>query len=724
MWIKKALWVRQLISRLKGLGALRLKVSHSTLIRSSIIFLILLIAFTVRLLPIRWGFYLNEFDPYFQYRLTKYIVDNGLFSWTSWRDFMSWYPWGRDVAHTAFPGLALTAATFYTIVKALGIPLVQAPTLDPLLSDPVYNLCVIFPVFMGTITCLIIYFLGKDVGGEAVGLFSAFFLALDASYIGRTCLGFFDDESIGILGILLFILSFLRSIDEKRSQKEGLIYAIASGLSLGYLCASWGASRYPILMTAAFVFILILMNRYSSRLFLAYGITFGLALFISINVPYLGTSFIREFTLFPVYGIFLLMCLFEINRRIKSLKKKLIFLSAFIGLCAAIFAFLWMKGYINFLEAKFLAVLNPVLRTAPLVESVAEHRPSAWGTFYYNFGAGMFFLPIGLLFATRMATNRSIFLIVYGLTSIYFASSMIRLTIIMAPVICILWALAIVRLASPFIVFLKEAPSISRRKISIRPHLGREFSGGVLILIFLLLALTFVIGTDFVRGLNARGPRVFVQAYTPTTVAAASMPIQPDSPVMDWINALRWMRVELPPSPNRPGEPGTVVASWWDYGYWITTIANKTTLADNATYNWTQIEKIALMFMSPEEEAIKILKGYNVTHVVVFTTVDTSGTDYPWGEAGKFKWMIQIAHLNESQFGEDVYSETGEYQGWQWSTYGMNTTLYKMMTYGKMAKGLSVGTYVSLDHFNLVYYSNGSAVNGVYALILIYEVRY
>ena len=34
-------------------------------------------AFIMRAYPAKYGFYLNEFDPYFDYR-TKYIVDNGL----------------------------------------------------------------------------------------------------------------------------------------------------------------------------------------------------------------------------------------------------------------------------------------------------------------------------------------------------------------------------------------------------------------------------------------------------------------------------------------------------------------------------------------------------------------------------------------------------------------------------------------------------------------------
>ena len=57
----------------------------------------------------------------------------------------------------------------------------------------------------------------------------------------------------------------------------------------------------------------------------------------------------------------------------------------------------------------------------------------------------------------------------------------------------------------------------------------------------------------------------------------------------DWINALNWL------SNNTPKD--AVIAAWWDYGYWITVLANRTTLADNATLNDTRIATIANMLM-------------------------------------------------------------------------------------------------------------------------------
>lgn len=701
------------IEALKSFKALRFRVYHSSLIHFSLLVLILLIAFMVRLLPLRWGFYLSEFDPYYQYRLAKHMVENGFFAWASWHDTMSWYPYGRNIPQTSFPGLALTAASFYVILKTLALPLAPAFAYDPLTSDPLYNFCVIFPVIMGTVTCLVIYFVGKDIGGKEVGLFSAFFLALNASYIGRTSLGFFDDETVGIFGILLFVFFFLRSIETQRPLKTSLIYGVAAGLSLGYLFSSWGAARYPVGMVVLLVFVLLLLRRYSSRLLFSYSITFGIALFIAINVPYLGLRFLIDSSILPVPGIFLLLCACEAISHIKTLKMKALFVLVFLALSAAIVFMILHFGYFKPLETKFLAVLNPYERLAhPLVQSVQEHRPSAWGSFYYDFGIGVFFIPVGLFFALQNPTNRNIFLSIFGLTSIYFAGSMVRLTLLMAPAFSLLWALALIRLLRPFVTIMKEPPAIPRRKTRFRTYVGKEFSGAFLIMMFLLLTFTFVLPTQQIPY-----PRVLDHAHSPVTIASASVPIKPDETIYDWIETLNWMRENLPQT--------AVVASWWDYGYWITTVSNKTTLVDNATWNWTQISRVALTFMSNETEAVQILSKYDATHVVIFVTFYYDGVDWGWGDEAKWKWMARIADLNESDYGEQTRTQDGR-PYWEWNTHpGKDTVIYKLMTYGKEMKLYGFSASVPLEHFKLVYFSKGSPIRGAYyALVCVYEIEY
>ena len=73
------------------------------------------ISFMVRSQAADYGFELNEFDPFFNYRATQYIVDNGFVEYFEWHDDMSWHPIGRDVSATSQVMLHITAAALYPI---------------------------------------------------------------------------------------------------------------------------------------------------------------------------------------------------------------------------------------------------------------------------------------------------------------------------------------------------------------------------------------------------------------------------------------------------------------------------------------------------------------------------------------------------------------------------------------------------------------------------------
>jgi len=719
------------VNALMSVGALRFQISHSSLMHISLLLIILVIAATVRLLPLRWGFQLSEFDPHMHYRLTKHMVENGFFAWASWTDTMSWYPQGYDISSAIFPGLAATAAFFYQIANALNLapaPILSSDLYHPLTADPIFNFCIIFPVIMATLTVLVVYFLGKDIGGKEVGLFSAFFLALSSSYISRTSLGFFDDENVGIFGIILFIFFFLRSIDPERPLRNSVAYAVAGGLSLGYLFASWGAARYPLGITLIFVLVMILLRRYSTRLLVSYSTTFAVSLLIAVNVPKLGLTFLKEPTVLAVAGMFLLLGIIEVSRRIKTTRSKLLFVVGFLALIVVVFFALDRLGLVGTLQDKFMSVIFPSERLGEgtiqqLVQSVQEHRPASWGSFYFDVGVGILFVPVGLYFAVQNPTNRNLFLTIFGLTAIYFAGSMARLNLLLAPAFSILWALALVQLIRPFVTILRESPRIPRRKTHFRSRVGKEFSAAFIILMFLLLTVTFVLpsaGSTF--------PRVIDRAYSPTTIAASSLPLKPQEPVRDWLDSLNWMRVNL--------EQTDVVCSWWDYGYWITAIANKTTLADNGTVNSTQISLIGKMFMSNETEAIKFLKDYDVTYVVIYQSFRQDGSDSVYGDEGKWRWMARIPGLDDTKYGnytlgldwidtnEDNQVGTDETV---MNEMGNSTVLYKLMHYAR-DRVLQGYSEIQLEHFEEAYFSQTTWFQdsqGYFApMVCVYKVIY
>ncbi len=677
MKFRDSLSMENIASGLKSIGKLRPKIDHNSLLTISALSLILFIAFTIRIFPMRWeiekaSMHLSEFDPYFQYRFTEYILKNGFTSWnwpTQWVDTQRWYPDGINVARAGYIGLPLTMASFYTMISALGIHI------------ELMDLCAIFPAIMGMLASFVIYFLGKDMGGKPVGLLASLLLALSPSYIQRTSVGFFDDETIGIVALTLFAFLFLRAIERDRPLDSALKYSLAAGLALGYFCSGWGAALYPIGVAVLFVLLLVLLRRYTQRLLMSYGLTFGLGLSIAINVPRLSSAYLTNTAILAVAGVFLLLCLSEVLRALQSAKWKVIFFVILLALVISGFTVFWQLGYMRGITGKFLSVVNPVVRAdIPLSESVAEHRISAWGPMYYDLGIVIVFFIAGFFFLLRDLNDKNLFLLVLGLTSLYFACSMVRLLVLMAPAFSVLASVGIAGILSPFSTLLKESvprPSM-KKKYGLQP-VGREFSGGAILLIFLVLMTNFAFPM----------PKVYRQAWSPVTITASSLPIAPSEPVWEWLDMLQWTKNNL--------EATTVVCSWWDYGYWLTVLGNVTSLADNATKNKTQIQNIGFILMSNETQALKMLELYDAKYVLVFTTFDVNGNWIGYGDEGKWMWMARISGKAKDRFIADGFIDDasawtdesifGNYNSttgrWDWNATGMKSNIYKLMAWGK-----------------------------------------
>ena len=59
------------------------------------------------------------------------------------------------------------------------------------------------------------------------------------------------------------------------------------------------------------------------------------------------------------------------------------------------------------------------------------------------------------------------------------------------------------------------------------------------------------------------------------------------------------------------------IMSWWDYGYQITAMANRTILVDNNTWNNTHISRVGQAMASPEDKAYEIMQELDVSYVLV-----------------------------------------------------------------------------------------------------------
>lgn len=100
------------------------------------------------------------------------------------------------------------------------------------------------------------------------------------------------------------------------------------------------------------------------------------------------------------------------------------------------------------------------------------------------------------------------------------------------------------------------------------------------------------------------------EAYSSPSIVLAARQSNGDRVIFDdFREAYFWLRHNTPPDAK--------VMSWWDYGYQITAMANRTVIVDNNTWNNTHIATVGRAMSSYEDEAYEIMKELDVDYVLV-----------------------------------------------------------------------------------------------------------
>ncbi|MFX1491841.1 MAG: STT3 domain-containing protein [Promethearchaeota archaeon] len=655
--------LRSLYSFLRRyIHAPRMEISRANVLGAVALLVISIIALMIRLLPtIGFQLLVRAFDPWFNLRETQYIIENGFAAWFGWYDTTTWVPFGRNIPESAYPGIPFTTALIYLAFQAVGVPV------------DLITVAVLFPAFMGVMGVLAIYALGVEVSSKEVGLLAAFFMAVIPAYTQRTIAGFFDNEAIGIVAILLILFFFARAL-----RKGSIASAILGGLSLGYLSASWSVYLYMFQILAIFALIMVLIRRYSRRLLLAYSGVVITGMAIAICVPRIGPDWPTSTTGLIPLGVFGILLLIELSRTYRltelqfpssfgALSNRLrpYFAYIFGAMCAFIvvgLGYLFQSGlflsvataqrgtgFLGDIAGKFYTVIDPLIRqNAFLLASVGEHLPAPWATFWFNLSLLVLLLPFGFYIAFRREREVDILLIIFALTALYFSGSMIRLALLLAPAAAILGAYGLLMAIRPFRPIFWQRPIMTRRRRRITPPTSRSFATVAYLFVIILLLSATITSIDMT---NQMGSPEIIPASRDSRTGEILW-----GPAQDYLEAFSWMRHHTP--------PGSTMVSWWDYGYWTRQVGERRTVVDNATINKTQIAWVGRMFMETDPvEALRICRRWNVDYVFVHFGLGQPGLS---GDEGKWQWMIRIAG---EVFGDQVPSEdyfwndtTGQYK--------------------------------------------------------------
>ena len=203
-------------------------------------------AYEIRLYAIKtYGKVIHEFDPWFNFRATQYLHMNGWTKFFHWYDYMSWYPLGRPVGTTIYPGMQISAvaiwhgesscqgrfpstATVPALLHRLCLP-APTPATSPSVALKNLNMemtlndvCVYMPAWYGVSATLFLGLLTSEFSGSwAAGAAGSIIYAIIPAHIMRSVGGGYDNESVALTCMCMTYYLWARSLRNDPKCKNG-----------------------------------------------------------------------------------------------------------------------------------------------------------------------------------------------------------------------------------------------------------------------------------------------------------------------------------------------------------------------------------------------------------------------------------------------------------------------------------------------------------------------
>lgn len=647
-----------------------------------------IVGFASRLFAIiRFESIIHEFDPWFNYRATHHLVSHGLYNFLNWFDERAWYPLGRIVGGTVFPGLMVTSAAIHGFLNMFNI------------TVHIRDVCVFLaPTFSG-MTAIATYLLTRELWNSRAGLFAACFIAIAPGYISRSVAGSYDNE-----GIAIFALQFTYFLWIKSVKTGSIFWSASASLAYFYMVSAWGGYVFIINLIPLHVFFLLLMGRFSNRIYVAYSSFFIMGLLLSMQVPFVGFQPIRTSEHMASAGIFALLQAYAFLKYLQDhttwSEIRQFFHLMVVGAAGLVFASVALLTYFGFIapwSGRFYSLYDTGYAKIhiPIIASVSEHQPTTWVSFFFDLHILACTFPAGLWFVVKKINDERVFVVLYAVTASYFAGVMVRLMLTLTPVVCVLASIGFSVTFDNYLHFdgipveeeeeeeedtkNKEEKEIVDKKKTIKgkgqvkglkkrertpSQSGSKASGskdnketeiendsvtsanlgGIVVMCILMILMLYAVHCTWVTS----------NAYSSPSVVLASTNYDGSRNILDdFREAYFWLRQNTADDAR--------VMSWWDYGYQIAGMANRTTLVDNNTWNNSHIAMVGKAMSSNETAAYEIMRSLDVDYVLVIFggVIGYSGDDI-----NKFLWMVRIAEgehpkdIKES----DYFTANGEFR--------------------------------------------------------------
>jgi oligosaccharyl transferase (archaeosortase A-associated) len=628
----------------------------------------------------------QENDAWYHMRNVTNLVHH--FPHLSLIDPYGLYPGGQPVRASPFFELFLG---FFVWIIGLGSPS----------SQVIGTVGAYFPAVLGALITVPVYFIGKELFSKKVGLLAAALAAiLPGQFLWRTMLGYPDQHVVEILFstvTLLFLILAVKSSSQKGlsfkslwtrdwgSLRNPLLYSILGGIFLGCYLTNWAGGLLLAFVVSVFVVVQYIIDHLKGRstdyLCIISVPLFLLALFIVIPTlaTFSGANLQVKSLLIGILA-FLVLSGFSrlfVSRDIKRVYYPLA-LGALGGIGVGIF-YLVDASLFHTMISRF-SVFAPEGGMLTIAEAQGLSLSTAWQMFTTDFYLALVSLVLIIYLVAKEGSSTKTLLLVWSLIVLVATFGQNRFAYYYAVNVALLTAYLPWR-ALNFVGLWKtsgEAPkqadikAVKLEKEKTRPRPAKKSkrkkaqtkrqTRGTLVTqprgatyAYSIVAIVVVFFLIFYPNIGLAIDRV-----------SANTGVDPD-----WHDALVWMGqntpkpfqnpdsyyalYQSPPSGQSYDYPASAygVMSWWDYGYWITSIAHR---IPNASPNGQNGAVNAGLFFTAQDEssANQLLDELGSKYVIIDSSM----------VIGKFYAMAIWAGKSQSQF-FDVYYQSTQTGGFQ-----------------------------------------------------------
>ena len=687
-------------------------------------------AYEIRLGAIReFGPVIHEFDPYFNYRATEvsstvlctllrvvyslpflcavlllcvlgslgfwfsstthhpppptpqqqYLYWNGWKRFFSWFDYKVWYPLGRPVGTTIYPGMQFTAV----FLKNYVLP-----------HWSLNDICVYMPAWFGVAATLLTGALTYEAclysssslwqflqdmwtasshkkqqqqvptttssSSNSPALECAVaamaMMAVVPAHLMRSMGGGYDNESVAMTAMVGTFYCWMRSLRAGTGAGTAALWGVITGLAYWYMVAVWGGYVFVLNMIGVHAAVLVGLGRFRGPVWAAYTAFYLTGTALATTVPVVGWAPLKSLeqlgpaAVFGGYQLLYVTEYYVIPARGNNmtryqkwwLRVQVIGGAGVLALVAA--TVLAPTGYFGPISARVRGLFVQHTKTGnPLVDSVAEHQPASSRAYFQYLNYVCVLAPPGYFYVWLAGlSNASSFLVVWGTAAYFFSNKMVRLILLTAPIGSALGGICAGRLFAWCVAQWWEdttitatttppesstPPGKSTKATQTKKKKGKKaqavassnanssFDGfavlngavqtalstreGALakrVVALLILAAGYLTGSGFTQycwlmAEDLANPSIILKARTRTGDIVK---------LDDYREAYWWLRDNTP-------EDARILA-WWDYGYQISAIANRTTIADGNTWNHEHIALLGKALTTNLEEGWEIAR--------------------------------------------------------------------------------------------------------------------